>query len=79
MNPKILVFFVAVFSQFIHKEITNTDKTIIVMVAGIIDTFWYVCICCYVTCLVKIFIENLIEKYSGWIDKFTGILLIGIF
>ena len=42
LNPKILVFFVAVFSQFIYKELTRLDKTIIVLVAGLIDTFWYV-------------------------------------
>ena len=42
LNPKILVFFVAVFSQFINKEITNTEKAVIVAIAGIIDTMWYV-------------------------------------
>ena len=75
LNPKILVFFVAVFSQFIHKELTNTDRAIIVMVAGGIDTFWYV----FVAMLLygSRFIEK-IKKYSVWIDKITGALLIGI-
>ena len=75
LNPKILVFFVAVFSQFIHKELSNTDRTIIVMVAGVIDTFWYV----FVAILLagSRFIDK-IKKYSVWIDKFTGVLLIGI-
>ena len=75
LNPKILVFFVAVFSQFIHKEITNIDKAIIVMVAGVIDTFWYV----FVAILLagSRFIDK-IKKYSVWIDRFTGVLLIGL-
>ena len=75
LNPKILVFFVAVFSQFIHKELTNIDKTIIVMVAGVIDTFWYV----FVAILLagSRFIDK-IKKYSVWIDRFTGVLLIGL-
>ena len=75
LNPKILVFFVAVFSQFIHKELTNIDKTIIVMVAGVIDTFWYV----FVAILLagSRFI-NKIKKYSVWINRFTGVLLIGL-
>ena len=75
LNPKILVFFVAVFSQFIHKELTNTDRTIIVMVAGVIDTFWYV----FVAMLLagSNFIDK-IKKYSVWIDRFTGVLLIGL-
>ena len=75
LNPKILVFFVAVFSQFIHKELTNIDRTIIVMVAGVIDTFWYV----FVAMLLagSNFIDK-IKKYSVWIDRFTGVLLIGL-
>ena len=75
LNPKILVFFVAVFSQFIHNELTNIDRTIIVMVAGVIDTFWYV----FVAMLLagSNFIGK-IKKYSVWIDRFTGVLLIGL-
>ena len=75
LNPKILVFFVAVFSQFIHEELTNTDRTIIVIIAGVIDTFWYV----FVAMLLagSNFIDK-IKKYSVWIDKFTGVLLIGL-
>ena len=75
LNPKILVFFVAVFSQFIHNELTKIDKTIIVMVAGVIDTFWYV----FVAMLLagSRFIDK-IKKYSVWIDRFTGVLLIGL-
>ena len=75
LNPKILVFFVAVFSQFIQNELTNIDRTIIVMVAGVIDTFWYV----FVAMLIagSNFIDK-IKKYSVWIDRFTGVLLIGL-
>ena len=75
LNPKILVFFVAVFSQFIHNELTNIDRTIIVMVAGVIDTFWYV----FVAMLLagSNFVDK-IKKYSVWIDRFTGVLLIGL-
>ena len=75
LNPKILVFFVAVFSQFIHNELTNIDRTIIVLVAGVIDTFWYV----FVAMLIagSNFIDK-IKKYSVWIDRFTGVLLIGL-
>lgn len=41
LNPKILVFFVAVFSQFINIDITISDRLIIAGMAGIIDTVWY--------------------------------------
>ena len=42
LNPKILVFLVAVFSQFINPDITNLGRFIMAMMAGIIDTTWYV-------------------------------------
>ena len=42
LNPKILVFLVAVFSQFIDPEMTNPGRFIMAIVAGIIDTTWYV-------------------------------------
>jgi len=42
LNPKILVFLVAVFSQFLNPDITNPGRFIMAMVAGIIDTTWYV-------------------------------------
>ena len=42
LNPKILVYFVAVFSQFINPDITNSGRFIMAMIAGIIDTTWYV-------------------------------------
>ena len=42
LNPKILVFLVAVFSQFIDPKMEDTDRFIMAFVAGIIDTVWYV-------------------------------------
>ena len=71
--PKILVFLVAVFSQFINKELTNIDKTIIVMVAGVIDTFWYVLVA-MVLAETKLIVQ--LKKKSIWIDRFTGAILI---
>ena len=42
LNPKILVFMVAVFSQFINPDITNSGRFIMAIMAGVIDTTWYV-------------------------------------
>ena len=75
LNPKILVFFVAVFSQFIHEELTNTDKTIIVMVAGVIDTFWYVLVA---VLLAGTNLIDQLKKNSVWVDRIAGALLIGL-
>ena len=73
LNPKILVFFVAVFSQFIYKELTRLDKTIIVLVAGLIDTFWYVLVALLIT---ESGLIDKIKKHSVWIDKAMGVVII---
>ena len=73
LNPKILVFFIAVFSQFIYKELTNLDKTIIVLIAGLIDTFWYVLVALLIN---ESGLIDKIKKNSVWIDKATGVVII---
>ena len=42
LNPKILVFLVAVFSQFIDPDMSNSSRLFMAFVAGVIDTTWYV-------------------------------------
>ena len=42
LNPKILVFLVAVFSQFLNTDINNSDRFFMAIIAGAIDTMWYV-------------------------------------
>ena len=42
LNPKILVFLVAVFSQFIDPEMDQMERIVMAILAGIIDTTWYV-------------------------------------
>ena len=42
LNPKILVFLVAIFSQFITNDLSFYDRAVVAILAGIIDTTWYV-------------------------------------
>ncbi len=42
LNPKILVFLVAIFSQFIDPNMNPLDRFFMALLAGIIDTTWYV-------------------------------------
>ena len=70
LNPKILVFLVAVFSQFINSDITNSDRFIMAVIAGMIDTIWYVLVALANTK----FIDSL-GVNGVFIDRFTGIIL----
>ena len=41
LNPKVAVFFIALFSQYIESHFTGTDKSVIVATAAGIDALWY--------------------------------------
>jgi len=75
INPKILIWFTAVYSQFIYLEATFFFNTILVATASTIDALWYIFVSIIVTGYgLKTF---LIEK-KILIQKITGIVLIFI-
>ncbi len=73
LNPKILVFLVAVFSQFIDPEMTNPDRFIMAFVAGIIDTTWYVLVA---TVLAGTSIIDKLRANAVIIDRSIGTVLL---
>ena len=73
LNPKILVFLVAVFSQFIDPEMTNSDRFIMALVAGIIDTTWYVLVAAV---LSGTSIVDQLRANAILIDRSIGIVLL---
>ena len=73
LNPKILVFLVAVFSQFINPDITNTGRLIMAMMAGIIDTTWYVLVAAV---LAGTSIIDKLRLNAAIIDRLIGIVLL---
>ena len=81
LNPKILVFLVAVFSQVINPDITNTGRLIMAMMAGIIDTTWYVLVAAVLagTSIVDKLRLNavIIDRSIGMVLLMLAILLIG--
>ena len=72
-NPKILIFFTAVFSQFMADDLTLVDKIIMATVAGAIDITWYVFVAII---LAGTKVLHALEKRSIYIDKITGYILL---
>lgn len=75
LNPKVLLFFVAIFSQFMKEEITNKDKVVIIAIAGIIDTTWYVLVA---AALAKSKLLVKLKANTSILDKIVGSILICI-
>ena len=72
LNPKILVFLVAVFSQFLNTDINNSDRFIMTIIAGAIDTIWYVFVAAV---LAGTTIVNKLRENAVIIDRLIGMVL----
>ena len=73
LNPKILVFMAAVFSQFINPDISSAGRFIMAIMAGVIDTIWYVLVAAV---LAGTPIINKLRKNAGLIDRSIGIIML---
>ena len=73
LNPKILVFMAAVFSQFITPDISNAGRFIMAIMAGLIDTIWYVLVA---SVLAGTPIINKLRRKAGLIDRSIGIIIL---
>ena len=75
LNPKILIWFTAIFSQFIEASSTNMTKLTMVFMASSIDGIWYIIVTIVVTGFgLKQFLEN----NTKTIQNISGIVLIFI-
>ena len=75
LNPKILVWFTALFSQFINVNANLFDKIILVLTPGIIDTIWYSFVAFTITLSP---INNFINNKKPIIQSAMGLMLVFI-
>ena len=75
INPKILFFFTALFSQFVRVDSEPWEKLGLTLIAGGVDALWYI--------LVAIVISQTgalseFQRNSWWLDKIFSVLLFAI-
>ncbi|TKB47132.1 LysE family translocator [Thalassotalea mangrovi] len=75
LNPKLALFFLALFSQFVDVNATLQQQLIMIATVGGIDTLWY-CIVAYG--LSRGPVLNRLKQNSVIVDKITGIVLIAL-
>lgn len=73
LNPKLMIFFMALFSQFVSPDMGWTVSLVMVLTAVFIDGAWF----CLVAVLLsqRRFLERL-RKHALCIDRMTGIVLL---
>ncbi|MFI0471949.1 LysE family translocator [Halomonas sp. HMF6819] len=73
VNPKLILFFVALLSQFVSPEMGLLAKLIIVMTAVVIDGGWYLIVALG---LSHTSVLPWLQRRSHWINRVTGVLLL---
>lgn len=74
-NPKIALFFLALFSQFVRPEAGITEKIIMALTAGVIDALWYILVALVLS--HSRILERLRAK-AQVLDRIFGVILIGL-
>jgi len=73
INPKILIWFTAIYSQFININANIIFNATLVLTASIIDALWYILVSFLVT---GYGLKNFLIERKKMIQKITGSLLI---
>ena len=73
INPKILIWFTAIYSQFISIESNLIFNIILISTASIIDATWYIVVSLVVT---GFGVKNFLIDKKELIQKGTGIILL---
>ncbi len=80
LNPKIFIWFVAIYSQFMSVDNNIIFNTYLVLTASIVDIIWYVSLTFLVTSKVTLkFIKNrniLLQKFVGSVFIIIGVILL---
>ena len=75
LNPKIFVWFIAVYSQFMSQNNDKVFNTYLVSIAGIVDACWYIILTLAVTTASAL---SFFQKKINFIQKIQGFLFIAL-
>ncbi|MED5347258.1 MAG: LysE family translocator [Pseudomonadota bacterium] len=75
LNPKIAIFFFAIFSQFLATDLSLATRLTMASLAGTIDALWY----CAIAALVSLpFVQTRLREYAWQLDIAFGAALLVI-
>ena len=82
LNPKILVWFIAIYSQFMSINNELIFNIYLILIAGIVDAFWYIFLTLAVTTASALtFFQTkilLIKKIQGFLFVAIGLVLLTV-
>ena len=75
LNPKIFIWFIAIYSQFMSVDNDLFFNIVLVLTAAIVDALWYITLTLLVTSKIAL---DFIKNKNGLLQKFVGIIFIAI-
>ena len=75
LNPKIFIWFIAIYSQFMSVDNDLFFNTVLVITAAIVDAIWYITLTLLVTSKIAL---DFIKNKNSLLQKFVGIIFIAI-
>ena len=80
LNPKILIWFVAIYSQFMSIDNDIIFNSYLVLTAGIVDATWYIVLTLSVTSNLALdFVKNkivILQRFLGFVFIALGLVLL---
>lgn len=72
-NPKLIVFFIALLSQFVSADMSAAGRWLIVATATVVDGGWYVLVA---LALSHSRVLPWLQRRAVWIHRLTGVVLL---
>jgi len=78
LNPKVALFFLAFFPQFIAPELINDPKPFIILglTCAVIGSLWFLLLTLFASYFSAYFKEN--PKSGNWLNRITGLAFVGM-
>lgn len=73
LNPKLALFFIALFSQFVGYAQSLGDQLLMTATAAGIDGLWYVIVA---VVLSRSAILERLQRQAHWLDRISGVILL---
>jgi len=75
LNPKLALFFIALFSQFVGYAGSLGDQLVMVVTAAGVDGLWYVIVALL---LSRSAVLERLQRQAHWLDRASGVILIAM-
>ena len=80
LNPKIFIWFIAIYSQFMSEDNETIFNISLIIIAGVVDTLWYISLTILATTSKSLKLikskSDLLSKVIGYLFLILGIIII---